>query len=406
VLQIEKQDIIRITIPRADRRDKPIYINGNPLTGTFKRFHEGDYRVTEAELKIMYGDALSTPKDLMELEKFTIDDIDKETLEDYRIAFRLNKGKGHKYNKLSDEEFLCNINALNRETGKLTMAGLLMFGVANRIVTEFPDYFLDYREIKDNKTERWSHRVISADGNYAGNIWSFFTKIVNRLTADIEVPFALNEKTMQRIDDTDVHKAVREALSNTLVHADYRESGTVVIIKGQDYFKFANPGNMRIPIEQALLGGQSDPRNAVLHQMFSYLGYGEKAGSGLPMILDVWKEKEWQEPEIEEDFNPNRTNLILYMKKDSNYQNNYQDNYQNNYQNNYTNQLNNTQNRILELIKENPKVTMEAMSEILQNITYNGVKWNIDKLKNIGIIRRHGTRGGEWIIQIPPEPPE
>ena len=36
-----------------------------------------------------------------------------------------------------------------------------------------------------------------------------FSKIVNRLTADIEVPFAL-DKDMIRIDDTEVHKSVRE----------------------------------------------------------------------------------------------------------------------------------------------------------------------------------------------------
>ena len=40
---------------------------------------------------------------------------------------------------------------------------------------------------------------------------------------------------------------------------------------------------MRIPIEDALKGGQSDPRNPILHKMFSHLGYGERAGSGLPM---------------------------------------------------------------------------------------------------------------------------
>lgn len=38
---------------------------------------------------------------------------------------------------------------------------------------------------------------------------------------------------------------------------------------------------MRIPIEDAFKGGESDSRNPILHQMFSYLGYGERAGSGL-----------------------------------------------------------------------------------------------------------------------------
>ena len=88
-----------------------------------------------------------------------------------------------------------------------------------------------------------------------------------------------------------------------------------MIEKGPDYFKFSNPGNLRIPIEIAMQGGRSDPRNVILHQMFSYLGYGERAGSGLYMINKVWSEKEWIKPKMKVELNPNRTMLTLYMKK-------------------------------------------------------------------------------------------
>ena len=47
-----------------------------------------------------------------------------------------------------------------------------------------------------------------------------------------------------RIEDTVVHKCIREALSNSLIHAQYDESESIVIEKGENYFKFANPGNM------------------------------------------------------------------------------------------------------------------------------------------------------------------
>ncbi len=99
----------------------------------------------------------------------------------------------------------------DRKTDKLTLAGLLMLGKVQDIIQVRPNYFLDYREIEDaTTTERWSHRITSsADEEWAGNLWGFFNKIVNRLTADIEVPFAL-DKNMMRINDTDVHKSVRE----------------------------------------------------------------------------------------------------------------------------------------------------------------------------------------------------
>ena len=143
-----------------------------------------------------------------DMEKYNT--LDNETLESYRKRFKLHKGADHEWNNLTDKEFLHMIRALDRKTDRLTLAGLLMFGKVQDIVQVKPNYFLDYREINDITTERWSNRITSSEDEcWSGNLWTFFTKIVNRLTADIEVPFAL-DKDMMRIDDTDVHKSVRE----------------------------------------------------------------------------------------------------------------------------------------------------------------------------------------------------
>ena len=42
--KINGADIIWIDVPQADYHDKPVYINDNPMKGSFKRNHEGDYR--------------------------------------------------------------------------------------------------------------------------------------------------------------------------------------------------------------------------------------------------------------------------------------------------------------------------------------------------------------------------
>ena len=328
ILEIENKKIIVIEILKANRRNKPIYINNNPMTGTYKRFHEGDFKCSEYEIKTMISESNEKTKDQIILEEYDIKNINKETLKDYRIRFKIHKGETHEWNKIDDEEFLYRLNALDRQTKKLTLAGLLMFGEEKDIVSILPNYFLDYREIKDSvTTERWSNRITSWDDSWTGNLWDFFEKIVNRLTADLEIPFELDNNLM-RIEDTTIHKCIRKALSNSLIHTQYDESGSIVIEKGENYFKFANPGNMRIPVAEAFKGGQSDPRNPLLHKMFSYLGYGERAGSGLSMINDVWKEKGWVIPEIEETFNPNRTTLILYTKENnSNHIDDYTENY-------------------------------------------------------------------------------
>lgn len=61
--------------------------------------------------------------------------------------------------------------------------------------------------------------------------------------------------------------------------------------------------------------------------------------------------------------------------------------------------LNNNQLRIIELIKENPKITRSELADIL-NITSDGVKYNLKKLVNNNIIERVGPdNGGYWSIK-------
>ena len=45
--------------------------------------------------------------------------------------------------------------------------------------------------------------------------------------------------------------------------------------------------------------------------MFNLINVGERAGIGLPSIRTVWEKQVWQEPEIVESFNPDRTTLVL-----------------------------------------------------------------------------------------------
>ena len=153
------------------------------------------------------------------------------------------------------KEFLYQLGCANKKSSqyKLTLAGLLMFGYEREITEILPNYFLDYRE-KDTtlNSERWSHRIISSDGSWSGNLYDFYFKIINRLTSDLAVPFKLNNSI--RSDNTPIHDAIREALTNTLIHADFRESGSILIEKTDNTFTFTNPGNLRIPKERALKG--------------------------------------------------------------------------------------------------------------------------------------------------------
>ena len=143
---------------------------------------------------------------------------------------------------------------------------------------------------------------------------------------------------------------------------------------------------MRIPIEDALQGGQSNPRNPILHKMFSYLGYGERAVSGLSMINSIWKEKDWILPELKESFNPNRTTLILITKLKNPLINPPID-------------LSETQQKIISILLQNNTIKIEEIANILE-LKSNTIKKNIKELKDMKIVERKGTtRKGIWTIK-------
>ena len=305
--------IVIIEVPRAQRSDKPVYIGNNPMTGTYRRNGEGDYRCSKEQVLSMLRDAAVKTQDMTVLENISGSVFDTESVRRYRLRMR-NYRPGHVWEKLDDNEFLFRLGAMARgEDGHLhpTGAGLLMFGFEYEIVQEFSHYFLDYRECLDTTT-RWTDRIESSSGDWSGNLFDFYFRVYNRLAQDFKTPFRL-EQGMNRIDDTPCHKAMREALANCLIHADYYGTRGVVIIRRPREITVENPGVFRIDINEAISGGASDPRNATLIKIFNLIGIGERAGSGVPSLFENWRQAGGQPPVITESFNPERTVLTFTM---------------------------------------------------------------------------------------------
>ena len=312
----ERKDVIMVIyVPMAKREQKPIYINNDIFNGTFRRNYEGDYHCTRLQVKAMLRDQTERTMDMEILDKVPMEDLNYDTIHGYRNSHRTLK-EGHPFERLNDHEYLRSIGAaaVSEEDGKLhpTAAGMLMFGNEYDIVRHFPEYFLDYREEIDSAI-RWTDRLQSSLGEWSGNVCDFYFRVYNKIIKDIKVPFKMVGG--ERVDDTPVHKALREALANCLINADYHGVRGVVIRKEEDKITFANPGYVRSGKKQMRLGGESDPRNKSLMKMFNLINIGERAGSGVPNIFNVWNDEGFVEPEIEERFDPDRTILTLSFAK-------------------------------------------------------------------------------------------
>lgn len=314
-VQHSRGTFLAIRIPRATRYQGPVFIGQNPLTGTFRRNSEGDYHCTEQEVGRMLADRAEEAADSRILEYFSLGDLDLPSLGQYRQRLASHKPT-HPWLSEDDKGLLGKLGGwrTSRSSGKqgLTVAGLIMFGKDETLREAFPQYHLDYREkFSDNLEVRWTDRL-TLDGTWQGNLFQFYIRVVQKLGADLKLPFQL-DSDMFRKGETVVHVAIREALVNALIHADYQGLGGVVIEKYQDRFEFSNPGSLLISFDQLLHGNVSECRNKSLQTMFTMIGAAEKAGSGVDKILMGWGSQHWRFPMVREQMQPDRVLWILPM---------------------------------------------------------------------------------------------
>ncbi len=310
--------VVSIRVPRAKREERPIFVGLNPFSGTYKRNFEGDYKCNRNSVQRMIAEATERSRDERILPNYELSDLDQDSLLSFRALFRTTNAT-HPFLAKDDLELLRSLGGwrCDRQTGEegLTVAGLLMFGQQSPIWEEFPALQLDYRELPSDEVAggsvKWLDRFHS-DGSWSGNLFIFFRRVLARLTAELKVPYRI-EGSGQRIDESPIHEALREALVNTLIHADFSGRTSVLVIKKPGEFSFQNPGNLRLPLHTVLAGGQSDCRNPWLQRMFQMIGAAEKAGSGIPKILRAWQEQHWRFPLLWDEHDPEQTHLSLPM---------------------------------------------------------------------------------------------
>ncbi|MDR0381711.1 MAG: putative DNA binding domain-containing protein [Oscillospiraceae bacterium] len=138
IVEILGNRIVVIDVPRADRRDKPVYVGVDPFSGSYRRNGEGDYHCTKDEVRNMMRDQSEISQDTRVLEQLDLDAFDYESVRRYRTRLQ-NIRPYHVWENLEPTEFLQKLGCIGRdENGRLhpTAAGVLMFGYEYEIVKE------------------------------------------------------------------------------------------------------------------------------------------------------------------------------------------------------------------------------------------------------------------------------
>jgi ATP-dependent DNA helicase RecG len=176
-------------------------------------------------------------------------------------------------------------------------------------------------------------------------------------------------------------EAVREIITNMVVHRDYRSSSDSIVKIYDNKIEFYNPGRLpeTISVEDLISNNyKSTPRNKLIADFFKSIGFIEKYGSGIRRVLEYFADAGLPAPEFK---NISDGFMVTIYSGDK-----------------LGDKLGDKQLMILKYIDNNPYISLSQLSRAIK-ISQTAVENNIKKLKQKGILKRVGpAKGGHWEV--------
>lgn len=257
--------------------DKPIYFN--TLSNTFIRRGSADQRASKNEIDALYRDQAFGTKTSQIAAGTQHSHLHLNSINRYRdYMSRFNPAVS--YNRYTTDEFLEKLRIT--ENGALTYSGLLMFGQRTMIEKHFPDFRIDLLEVPGTSYSdaklRYTFRLDEQE-----NIWEYYFACFERMKQKVDVRFSLSAEGFGQELSPGL-EAIREALVNMLMHADYFSPGHARIRIFTDHIEFYNPGGLPKSVEELKAKDLSLPRNPIITKLFRMVKLAENVGFGLDKI--------------------------------------------------------------------------------------------------------------------------
>jgi len=274
---------------------KPVYFNTQ--SNTYIRRGSADNKATKEEIDAMYRDqsfGSKSSEKAIGTSRNSLNEISLLRYRNYMTRFNPNVS----YNRFNEEEFLEKLRII--EDGCCTYSGLLLLGKREHIEKYFPDFRIDLLEIPgDSYSEtdsRYTFRLEEQE-----NLWEYYFECFSRLKSKVDVTFQLSPQGFGEELSTGLI-AIREALVNLLMHADYFSPAHARIRVFNNYIEFYNPGGLPKSISELKDKDLSIPRNPVLSKLFRMVKLAENVGFGIDKIESNWLQYNGSTPEYVLDF--------------------------------------------------------------------------------------------------------
>ena len=229
------------------------------------------------------------------------------------IDFRAASEQFEKIRKLSEKDLETLEIIVNHQGKKVpSVAGLLLFGKERE--KKFPDAWIQ------------AGRFQGSDKSYILDDAAFHSYPIIAIG---DVLGFIEKHAMQSLKIDGIRhqkiwsiplKAVREAIINAVVHADYSQHGSPIRVAiFDDRIEIDNPGLLRFGLTiPDIKQGISKLRNRIIGRIFHTIGLIERWGSGIQRIISSCEEGGFPEPKFEELATHFRVTIFTTRIKTSN----------------------------------------------------------------------------------------
>jgi ATP-dependent DNA helicase RecG len=154
IREVDGRAVVVVRVRPAERRSRPIFVNGQAYGGTFVRRHTGDHAAANDEVNRMMREASDLAADHVIVQGVRLEDLEREAIAAYRRRLLVQEPDSP-LAEFGDLEFLEAIEGYRRdhhlgEEG-VTVAGLLMFGTEAAIRTWRVRHLIDARLLPQDR---------------------------------------------------------------------------------------------------------------------------------------------------------------------------------------------------------------------------------------------------------------
>ncbi|MDO8213720.1 RNA-binding domain-containing protein [Conexibacter sp. CPCC 206217] len=198
----------------------------------------------------------------------TIVDISRAAVDAARERLRRNTDERRRLADATTADLMGDLG-LVRE-GSLTRAGEVLFCARD----EHPPFVYVYRDTPGGEVRT---RYAEAKPGLTA-----YTEVLGRIVdSSAPMPIVLRDGQQLELHDFPL-VAVREALSNALLHRDYRQPDPILVDHSPQVLSFVSPGPLVVGVTPAnILHVPSKPRNALLARVTHKLGLAEELSRGV-----------------------------------------------------------------------------------------------------------------------------